>query len=92
MFQSLSFQKVTRCVTAVDSQITVEQGIMINVIGQLQVNNFFRHFFSYVKLISIIKIFEDRQRSASLIHANVLFTIRKWYLVYIKRIVPTSGP
>jgi hypothetical protein len=37
--KSLSFQKVNRCLTAVDSQITVEQGIMINVIGQLQVKS-----------------------------------------------------
>lgn len=35
--KSLSFQKVSRLVTAIDTQVTVEQGILINVIGQLQV-------------------------------------------------------
>ena len=44
--QGLTFQKVSRLVTAVDTQVTVEQGILINVIGQLQVN-----------IISILKIY-----------------------------------
>ncbi len=32
----MTFQKVHRLVTAIDTQVTVEQGILINVIGQLQ--------------------------------------------------------
>jgi hypothetical protein len=36
--KGLTFQKVSRLVTAVDTQVTVEQGILINVIGQLQVS------------------------------------------------------
>ena len=35
--KGLTFQKVSRLVTAIDTQVTVEQGILINVIGQLQV-------------------------------------------------------
>jgi hypothetical protein len=44
--KGLSFQKVSRCITAVDTQITVEQGIMINVIGQLQTDNDPPHSFT----------------------------------------------
>lgn len=44
--KGLSFQKVTRCITAVDTQITVEQGIMINVIGQLQTDSDPPHSFT----------------------------------------------
>ena len=36
-FKGLTFQKVNHLITAVDSQVTVEQGILINVIGQLKV-------------------------------------------------------
>ena len=45
--KGLTFQKVSRLVTAVDTQITVEQGILINVIGQLQVLTLFLYFFFF---------------------------------------------
>jgi hypothetical protein len=36
-FQSLSFQKINRVITAVDSQPMFDGGILINVLGRLQV-------------------------------------------------------
>ena len=44
--KGLSFQKVTRCTTAIDTQITVEQGILINVIGQIKTDNDPPHSFT----------------------------------------------
>lgn len=35
--QSLSFQKITRVITTVDSQPTFDGGVLINVLGRLQV-------------------------------------------------------
>jgi hypothetical protein len=36
-FQSLSFQKINRIITAVDSQPMFDGGVLINVLGRLQV-------------------------------------------------------
>jgi len=36
-FQSLSFQKINRVITAVDSQPMFDGGVLINVLGRLQV-------------------------------------------------------
>lgn len=36
--QSLSFQKINRIITAVDSQPTFDGGVLINVLGRLQVS------------------------------------------------------
>ena len=57
--KGLTFQKVSRLVTAVDTQITVEQGILINVIGQLQVLTLFLYFF-FFKTSLILCIFYFR--------------------------------
>lgn len=37
-FQSLTFQKINRVITAVDSQPTFDGGVLINVLGRLQVS------------------------------------------------------
>lgn len=37
-FQSLTFQKINRIITAVDSQPMFDGGVLINVLGRLQVN------------------------------------------------------
>lgn len=37
-FQSLTFQKITRVLTAVDSQPMFDGGVLINVLGRLQVS------------------------------------------------------
>lgn len=37
-FQSLSFQKINRIITAIDSQPMFDGGVLINVLGRLQVN------------------------------------------------------
>jgi hypothetical protein len=37
---------VTRCTTALDTQITMEQGIFINVIGQIKTDNDPAHSFT----------------------------------------------
>ncbi len=42
----MSFQQVKRAVTAIDTQITVDQGILINIIGQLQTDNDPAHSFT----------------------------------------------
>ncbi|RMZ97402.1 hypothetical protein BpHYR1_019244 [Brachionus plicatilis] len=44
--RNLSFQKVTRMITAVDTQTTVENGIMIYVIGRLQTDSDPAHSFT----------------------------------------------
>ncbi|CAF1019216.1 unnamed protein product [Brachionus calyciflorus] len=44
--KNLSFQKVSRMVTAVDTQTTVENGIMIQIIGRLQTDNDPAHSFT----------------------------------------------
>ncbi len=44
--KALSFQKVSRLTTAIDVQVTVEQGILINVIGRLQTDNDPPHSFT----------------------------------------------
>lgn len=44
--KNLSFEKVTRMLTAVDTQTTVENGIMIYVIGRLQTDNDPAHSFT----------------------------------------------
>lgn len=36
-FQSLSFQKINRIITAIDSQPMFDGGVLINVLGRLQV-------------------------------------------------------
>lgn len=36
--QSLTFQKISRIITAVDSQPTFDGGVLINVLGRLQVS------------------------------------------------------
>lgn len=38
-FQSLTFQKINRIITAVDSQPMFDGGVLINVLGRLQVSN-----------------------------------------------------
>ncbi|KRF82512.1 probable nuclear transport factor 2 isoform X2 [Drosophila virilis] len=37
--QSLSFQKITRVITTVDSQPTFDGGVLINVLGRLQTDD-----------------------------------------------------
>lgn len=37
MFQSLTFQKIGRLITSVDSQPMFDGGVLINVLGRLQV-------------------------------------------------------
>lgn len=37
-FQSLTFQKISRIITAVDSQPMFDGGVLINVLGRLQVS------------------------------------------------------
>lgn len=37
LFQSLSFQKINRIITAIDSQPMFDGGVLINVLGRLQV-------------------------------------------------------
>lgn len=37
--QSLSFQKINRLITAVDSQPMFDGGVLINVLGRLQVSS-----------------------------------------------------
>lgn len=37
--QSLTFQKINRIITAVDSQPMFDGGVLINVLGRLQVNS-----------------------------------------------------
>lgn len=36
-FQSLTFQKINRIITAIDSQPMFDGGVLINVLGRLQV-------------------------------------------------------
>ena len=38
-FQSLSFQKINRIITAIDSQPMFDGGVLINVLGRLQVSD-----------------------------------------------------
>lgn len=45
--KGLSFQKVSRLITAIDTQITMEQGILINIIGRLQTDNDPPHSFTH---------------------------------------------
>ncbi|KAL7743310.1 hypothetical protein ACLKA6_012474 [Drosophila palustris] len=46
--QSLSFQKITRVITTVDSQPTFDGGVLINVLGRLQCDDDPPHAFSQV--------------------------------------------
>ncbi|BFG01746.1 probable nuclear transport factor 2 [Drosophila madeirensis] len=46
--QSLSFQKITRVITAVDSQPTFDGGVIINVLGRLKCDDDPPHAFSQV--------------------------------------------
>lgn len=39
IFQSLTFQKITRVITAVDSQPTFDGGVLISVLGRLKVGS-----------------------------------------------------
>ncbi|KAH8385450.1 hypothetical protein KR093_002222 [Drosophila rubida] len=48
LFQSLSFQKITRVITTVDSQPTFDGGVLINVLGRLQCDDDPPHAFSQV--------------------------------------------
>lgn len=41
--QSLTFQKITRIITAIDSQPMFDGGVIINVLGRLQVSIFLDH-------------------------------------------------
>lgn len=44
--QSLQFQKINRAITSIDSQPTFDGGVLISVLGRLQVSCIlFRHFF-----------------------------------------------
>lgn len=38
ILQSLTFQKISRVITAVDSQPMYDGGVLINVLGRLQVS------------------------------------------------------
>lgn len=37
--QSLTFQKINRAITTIDAQPTFDGGVLINVLGRLQVSN-----------------------------------------------------
>lgn len=41
VFQALTFQKIGRIITSVDSQPMFDGGVLINVLGRLQVGIFF---------------------------------------------------
>ncbi|XP_066594742.1 probable nuclear transport factor 2 isoform X2 [Prorops nasuta] len=47
-FNSLSFQKINRAITAVDSQPMFDGGVLINVLGRLQADEDPPHAFSQV--------------------------------------------
>lgn len=53
VFQSLAFQKIGRIITAVDSQPMFDGGVLINVLGQLQVCFNIHHWFHF-KYLQII--------------------------------------
>lgn len=38
LLQSLTFQKINRAITAIDAQPTFDGGVLINVLGRLQVS------------------------------------------------------
>lgn len=42
-FQALTFQKINRAITAIDSQPTFDGGVLINVLGRLQVSQIIGH-------------------------------------------------
>ncbi|XP_030381942.1 probable nuclear transport factor 2 [Scaptodrosophila lebanonensis] len=46
--QSLTFQKITRAITTVDSQPTFDGGVLINVLGRLQCDDDPPHAYSQV--------------------------------------------
>ncbi|XP_037920136.1 probable nuclear transport factor 2 isoform X2 [Hermetia illucens] len=46
--QSLTFQKINRVITAVDSQPTFDGGVLINVLGRLQCDEDPPHAFSQI--------------------------------------------
>jgi len=49
---SLTFQKISRLVTAVDSQPTFEGGVLINVLGRIQTDEDLPHDFMQTFLLS----------------------------------------
>jgi hypothetical protein len=71
--------------TAVDTQLTVEQGILITVIGQLK-----------VRLLALVQHLStpnpssaaDRQRPGALVHADILLALRQRLLVHPQRVLP----
>lgn len=65
LFQGLAFQKINRIITAVDSQPMFDGGVLINVLGRLQVSGIKNRL-----LYSLYDVI-DRRRYSSCVHANV---------------------